>query len=66
VIVPAVIEKIDSGIERALDQLASLILILGRTEMVAANSESGDLDAGLAERPLGNLIGRRVLARLIR
>jgi hypothetical protein len=34
--------------------------------MVAANSESGDLDAGLAERPLGNLIGRRVLARLIR
>ena len=65
-IVPAVIEKIDSGIECALDQLASLILILGRTEMVAANPESGNLDAGLAERTLGNLIGRRVLTGLSR
>src|ERR1700743_3373905 len=56
VILPGVIEEIDSGGESARDELIRFVLILDRAEMVSADTQCGHLCAGLAEGPVRDLV----------
>src|SRR5438309_1093895 len=57
VILPGIVEEIDSGIDRHIDHLARLVLIAGRPEVKPAYAYGGNLQAGTPQRLFWNFRG---------
>ena len=58
-VLPTVVEKRDSRVDRLMDQLDRKVDGLGVAQMVATHSECGNLYVRPSERPLRNLTGTR-------
>src|SRR6185437_15606336 len=64
VVIPAIIEEVDAFVESRSDNADALVLIALIPNVVTAESDRGDLLAGVTERPAWNRTGRGVENRI--
>src|SRR4051794_35006299 len=57
-ILPGIVEEVDTGIQGLIHDPGGFFVAAGRAEMISANSHCRNLQPGAAQRPLGDFRAR--------